>query len=224
VAIRYIFNTAGDYVAFVSGSHLFSSSKEWLGFIPKGNEVYRYDGTFLGYLLEDDRIVRRRGEPIRPRLLQPLRPLQPLTPLRPLRRLRMPRLQYPYEDVFEASESSEGLTPGLSDLDFLEGSSLVAYDGTFLGLATLNHFEPISLSNQFGSYGSRYSSTSVLNPYGTYGSPYSSESPFNQYTSTPPRLIKDGRVLAYLTVNQYLTPRIEPQRFLAWLGQTSDAD
>ena len=223
MAVRYIFNSAGAYVAFISGGHLFSPSGEWRGFIQKGNEVYRLDGHFLGYLLDDDRIARRRGEPRRSPLMSPPRPLRPLTPLRPLRRLRMPRLQYPYEDGFEASGPEAGLTVGLSDLDYLEGALLMADDGTFLGLVTRNPFDENSLSNQFGSYGSRYSSTSSFNPYGQYGSPYGSHSPFNENTSTPPRFMKDGNILAYFTVNHNISPRVEPHRLLAWLGQEASA-
>lgn len=100
-AIRYIFNTSGNYVAFLKEGNVFTPSCEWIGFISGGNEVYSTDGTFMGYLLDDDRIVRRRNEPIRPRLMRPLHPLRPLRPLSPLRRLRMLRLPYPYEDVFE---------------------------------------------------------------------------------------------------------------------------
>jgi hypothetical protein len=99
--IRYIFNSSGQYVAFLDGEHLFSPKSDWLGFLRNGNEVYADNGAFMGYLLEDDRIVRNKRERPRPRQLPPLRPLKPLRPLRPLHRLRMPRLPPPYEDVFE---------------------------------------------------------------------------------------------------------------------------
>ena len=104
MAVRYIFNTSGDYVAFVQNENLFAPNTEWIGFIKNGNEVYYPDGQFLGYILSDDRIVRKKYELPKLRQLRPLTPLRPLRPLTPLRRLRMPRLPYPYEDVFEDTQ------------------------------------------------------------------------------------------------------------------------
>jgi hypothetical protein len=51
---RYIFNTSGNYVAFLQDGYLFTPDCEWIGFIQQGNEVYRSDGEFMGYLLDDD--------------------------------------------------------------------------------------------------------------------------------------------------------------------------
>lgn len=101
MAHRYIFNTSGDYVAFIQDDNLFDVDANWIGFLQNGNEVYKSNGEFLGYVLSDDRIVRNRTEPPRPRLMRPLQPLRPLRPLRPLQRLRMTRLPYPFEDVFD---------------------------------------------------------------------------------------------------------------------------
>lgn len=100
MSVRYIFNTSGEYVAFVDSKNIFSPNGNWLGFIERGNEVYDKDGQFIGYLLDDDRIVRKRNE-LKPRVMRPLRPIRPIRPIRPLRRLRMLRLPHPYEDVFE---------------------------------------------------------------------------------------------------------------------------
>jgi hypothetical protein len=111
----------------------------------------------------------------------------------------------------------------LPNLDYLEGARLVSHDGTFLGLVTRDRFDANSLSNQFGTYGSRYSATSIFNQYGQYGSLYSPNSPFNQFASNPPRLMKDGKLLAHLTVNRYISPRVEPQQLIAWLGQPASS-
>ena len=99
--MRYIFNTSGDYVAFIVGGYLFSPQCEWTGFIQNGNEVYNSNGEFIGYVSADDRIVFNRLEARRARLLRPMRPMRPLRPLRPLRRLRMPRLPHPWVDIFD---------------------------------------------------------------------------------------------------------------------------
>ena len=60
MSVRYIFNTNGDYAAFTINGYLFSASLEWLGVIQKGNLVYSNDGKFIGYLLKDDRIARKK--------------------------------------------------------------------------------------------------------------------------------------------------------------------
>ncbi|MFA4826479.1 MAG: hypothetical protein WC593_15115 [Methanoregula sp.] len=58
---------------------------------------------------------------------------------------------------------------------------LYARDGTYLGNATNNPYDPNSVNNPYGRYGSQYSSDSINNKYGKYGSPYSSQSPDNIY-------------------------------------------
>lgn len=99
--VRYIFATNGDYVAFVQGEHLFTPDGDWLGFMRSGNEVYSKTGKFIGYLMDDDRIVRNKNEFERFPIFPPFEPYKPFRPFRPFKRLRMPRLPYPYEDVFE---------------------------------------------------------------------------------------------------------------------------
>jgi hypothetical protein len=66
---------------------------------------------------------------------------------------------------------------------------LVSPDGTYLGNLSSNRFDPNSVNNPHGRYGSRYSSDSINNPYGKYGSRYSPYSPNNPYATSPPRII-----------------------------------
>lgn len=65
---------------------------------------------------------------------------------------------------------------------------LVSPDGKYLGKLNANRYDPDSVSNPYGRYGSRYSSDSVNNPYGRYGSRYSSESANNPYATRAPRV------------------------------------
>jgi hypothetical protein len=53
----------------------------------------------------------------------------------------------------------------------------------YLGNLNQNQFDPNSVNNPFGRYGSPYSPDSVRNPFGQYGSPYSPYSPTNPFTS-----------------------------------------
>ena len=58
-AVRYIFNTHGTYVAFVENNNIFTADNRWYGF-KQGNLVFLKTGEFVGYLRDDDRIVRNK--------------------------------------------------------------------------------------------------------------------------------------------------------------------
>ena len=71
------------------------------------------------------------------------------------------------------------------------GGRIYAEDGTYLGKLNSNQYDPESVSNPYGQYGSEYSPNSINNPYGTYGSEYSPQSPTNPYSATPPVVVYD---------------------------------
>jgi len=71
------------------------------------------------------------------------------------------------------------------------GGRIYGQDGTYLGRLNANRYDPESVANPYGRYGSAYSATSINNPYGAYGSAYSSQSARNPYTSTPPIVYYD---------------------------------
>ncbi|EKY4883340.1 TPA: hypothetical protein ACGUUJ_004428 [Vibrio vulnificus] len=104
------------------------------------------------------------------------------------------------------------ITPGAlayERLCNLSDVKVIAEDGTFLG--NLNgQFDSKSIFNEFG-YGSEFRSESVWNEFGSYGSEFSSESVMNEFTSTPPMLIRGGKVVGYLTVNSNLDNAINPK-------------
>ena len=93
----------------------------------------------------------------------------------------------------------------------LRGARLVAQDdkNTFLGTFE-SSYASNSIFNEYGSFGSEYSSTSVWNEYGSFGGEYSSYSPFNKYSSTPPMIIKSGRIIGYLTTNKSMRGAVNP--------------
>lgn len=70
-----------------------------------------------------------------------------------------------------------------------QAPGIVAQDGTYLGKLSANRYDPDSVSNPYGRYGSRYSPTSINNPYSPYGSPYSPRSANNPYATQAPALI-----------------------------------
>jgi hypothetical protein len=69
------------------------------------------------------------------------------------------------------------------------GGKIYGSDGTYLGKLNANPYDPESVANPYGKYGSPYSPTSIKSPYSPYGSPYSPKSATNPYTVTPPRVI-----------------------------------
>lgn len=250
MSVRYIFNTSGNYVAFVQGNHLFDPSSKWLGFIEDGDDVYdAKEGSYIGTLSTDDRLLVNSQVQAH-RRLRPLRPLTPLKPLQPMRRLRMPRLPRGFRDFFELEApkpASSKLLESLATLlragdiqpevaaeilakigtrsiseklstDSILGSQLKTPSGVFLGNVNRNKFDRTSLLNPYGQYGNRLAPESIFNKFSQYGSPFGTESPYNKFSTTPPMFVRDGKSLGYLTVNQYLTPRLDPDEFITWLG------
>ena len=82
-------------------------------------------------------------------------------------------------------------------------------DRKFLGTIE-NEFGAKSIFNDYGSYGSKYSTTSIWNDYGTYGSKFSLYSPFNSFSSSPPIIVKSGKIIGRLTVNKYVSDAVDP--------------
>jgi hypothetical protein len=58
--------------------------------------------------------------------------------------------------------------------------------GKYLGTLSANPYDPDSVNNPYGRYGSSYSADSINNPYGQYGSRYSNDSPNNPYATNTP--------------------------------------
>lgn len=93
----------------------------------------------------------------------------------------------------------------------VKGASLIAQnnESTFLG-KILNSYNSESIFNEYGEYGSEYSSKSIWNKYSTFGSEFSTDSPHNKHSSSPPMLIKRGKVIGYLSSNKNLKASISP--------------
>ena len=91
----------------------------------------------------------------------------------------------------------------------VEGAVIVSEDGDYLGKIT-NKYSSDSIFNEYGTYGSKYAIKSIWNEYGNYGSEYSGNSWRNKYSTTPPKLIKNGQVIAVLTLNKNVTGAVNP--------------
>lgn len=95
--------------------------------------------------------------------------------------------------------------------DIVKGAVLIAQDdkNTFLGNIT-NSYDSNSIFNEYGTYGSEYNSSSIWNQYATFGSEYSAYSPHNSFTSTPPMIIKNKKIIGYLSANKSIRSSITP--------------
>jgi hypothetical protein len=66
---------------------------------------------------------------------------------------------------------------------------LYGQDGTYLGKLSTNPYDPDSVSNPFGRFGSPFSPNSINNPFGRFGSEFSPYSPLNPYATQPPVVV-----------------------------------
>jgi hypothetical protein len=96
----------------------------------------------------------------------------------------------------------------------LEGGTLVADNGEFLGRVTRDDGHPDSLFNPDGKYGSRESKYSIWSPKCKLADAHRPLSPHNPRTKTPPKIMsRYGEFIAYLTVNPDLKPALTPEYF-----------
>lgn len=220
MSIRYLYNSKGKYVCFILNSNVFLHDGTWIGIVDEQNRFFSADGSYVGFISNDDRIFKDNRAGLKFRISRPSRPPRVSRPMRPLNRLAMLRPPYPYSDYFETQPQIQAESNS-SDFSYLWGSKIFAEDGTFLGNISNNRFDSDSLLNRFGSFGNRFSSCSLLNRYCPYGNPYSVLSPFNRFTTTPPKIVKDGQIIRFLSKNPYVSNAIDPDEFLNWLEAQS---
>lgn len=101
----------------------------------------------------------------------------------------------------------------------LSGAKLISDEDepAFLGRIG-DAYESDSIFNEYGTHGSEYSSESIWNEYARYGGKFSLYSAFNDIAQHPPLIIKDGRVIGRLTVNDLLPGAINPWVLKAIFG------
>jgi hypothetical protein len=96
--------------------------------------------------------------------------------------------------------------PTIQPYTFGTSPQLRSGDGNAKPLGSLNsnQYDPNSVANPYGRYGSQYSPDSVNNPYGQYGSPYSPYSATNPYATQAPAIVTpDGKYLGKFSANPY---------------------
>lgn len=93
----------------------------------------------------------------------------------------------------------------------LNGARVVAQDKdkTFLGNIAGRH-DSDSIFNPQGTFGNEYSAESIWNGQGTFRSEHNPFSPFNRRSTTPPKIIKGGNIIGYLTTNPSIQGGVSP--------------
>ena len=100
-------------------------------------------------------------------------------------------------------------------------SYLQARNGQYLGKITSDGYDNASMLNEYGPYGSPYSTTSIFNEYSDYGSPYGTNSVNNPYCSAPPQLVVGGRPIGSVTVNPYVPDQLRQKRLFTFCAPMS---
>ncbi|MQA92171.1 MAG: hypothetical protein GEU90_18425 [Gemmatimonas sp.] len=219
--IKYVYNTVGEYVAFISAGNLFTPLCDWLGTVRDESEVHNTLGEAIGVLYPDGRLVRDRSRGVVAPSWRPRSPLRPIRPLPPKRHLLIARLELPLEDVFSGLRrpiTNLASMATLEALNDLAGADVVAHDGTFVGRLSRNPADRDSLVSPSSIWGDPSASESIFNPFGLYGHVEGPLSAFNQSSPTPPRLERDGAAIQSLTVNPAISDRIDPNAVISWLA------
>jgi len=99
------------------------------------------------------------------------------------------------------------------------GLHLVGSDGVYLGKLTTNEYDPDSVFNEYGDYGSEYSDTSIWNEFCPYGSDFSNKSAFNDFATEPPIIVYNGEAIGYLTKNEFKPNALDPKYLHSWLKE-----
>jgi hypothetical protein len=97
-----IYTTRGDMGAFLIYPYLFNAGGEWVGWATATKEIYNLDGTYVGTISDDQRIVRRKSlDAVPPKRALPSAPGKPRVPASVPLPPQMAALSYDLFDVLE---------------------------------------------------------------------------------------------------------------------------
>jgi hypothetical protein len=92
----------------------------------------------------------------------------------------------------------------------IDGMSIFGYKSSeyiYIG-SIANNFNINSIANEFG-WGSKFKLNSIMNNFGSFGSKFSSYSAFNELASNPPIIInRNHEFVGYLTINNFKAPSV----------------
>ena len=90
-----------------------------------------------------------------------------------------------------------------------DGALIIDADDEYIGKVT-NSADRESIFNGFGRFGSEFRTESIWNQFGKNGSEFRSNSAFNEFSRNPPKIIKNGRIIGYLTTNDAMPGAVSP--------------
>lgn len=110
----------------------------------------------------------------------------------------------------------------------LWGEHLLIFGGethaTFFGCLTCPAVDPDSLNNPYGTYGNKYSASSVFNKFSLLRNPYTSVSMCNPMAASPPIVVDgNGKFYGELTLNTARPSRAQAPYLQRWLLATCNA-
>ncbi|HOI54140.1 MAG TPA: hypothetical protein PLP01_02720 [Phycisphaerae bacterium] len=147
----------------------------------------------------------------------------------PPRDLTFVLVEHPGEELLDGWSADDPETPLLPSLAgpttaaelimaIRSGRAVVlADDGTFLGRISSEATDPLGILNAQGPFGGDASGTSLMNGRSPYADAAGDMSVNNVAASRPPRLVYEGRTLAFVTVNPQVRPRVSLADVLAVL-------
>jgi hypothetical protein len=106
-------------------------------------------------------------------------------------------------------------------------AQLWAADRQFLGVLSSDRYDPNSISNLHGMYGSAYGLYSIRNQHGIYGGAYGLYSPYNTHCLNPPFVLHQGQAVLVVLKNAHFqtngVPVIDPDFLLDIYAQFSNS-
>ena len=66
MAVRHLFDSRGNWIAFRKGKYVYDSDGHWIGWLPwKDDVVVDRDGAYLGTIVKKKRLYRLAASPYR---------------------------------------------------------------------------------------------------------------------------------------------------------------
>jgi hypothetical protein len=97
-----IFTSRGDWGAFLVYPYLFNPTGEWIGWATSKKEIFNLDGSYVGTISPDQRILRKKSlETIPPKRARPAVPPKPRIPASIPLPPQMAELSYDFMDVLD---------------------------------------------------------------------------------------------------------------------------
>lgn len=96
----------------------------------------------------------------------------------------------------------------------------------FLGCLNCNEYNSESICNEFGA-GSAFKSDSIFNEFGPFGSEFSSSSPWNQFSisnDVPVLVDRQGGFYGYFTINEFRSDAVDFASNLAEMHDIADGN